>query len=379
MGLRPHYLLDLVAGAASVLTLTIYFFTIARSFEAARTRFWVRLGLVGAALIVTLGVMVAPVRIGSRFPNVFVQWIRCFAIFVTAWVLYSIPVVAGLFATGAHKPGRRRVLRTAATLAIATPPVMAAAAFIRREELTFKEVDIYIPGLRRDLNGLRLVQVSDIHLSPFVSESLLARAVDMANETKAHVAFVTGDLISRGGDPLDTCLQHLARLRSDAGTIGCLGNHEIYAAAEDYTTVEGGKVGIRFLRRQSQTLQFGDSVLNLVGVDYQRRGAKYLVGAEDLIVPGATNILLSHNPDVFPVAASKGFDLTISGHTHGGQINFEILEQGVNIARFFTPYVYGRYVHDDKSLFVTRGIGTVGAPARLGAPPEVALIRLCAS
>ena len=96
-------------------------------------------------------------------------------------------------------------------------------------------------------------------------------------------------------------------------------------------------------------------------------------------MPGATNVLLSHNPDVFPVAASQGFDLTISGHTHGGQVNFEILEQGVNIARFFTPYVYGHYVHDDRSLFVTRGIGTVGAPARLGAPPEVALIRLCAS
>jgi predicted MPP superfamily phosphohydrolase len=379
MGLRPHYLLDLVAGAASVLTLAVYCFTIARSFDSARTRFWVRFALVAAGAIVTFGVMLSPVRIGSHFPNYFVQWIRGLAIFMAAWVLYSIPIVIALFATGAHQPGRRKVLRTAATLAIATPPVMAAAAFIRREELTFNEVDVFIPGLRRDLNGLRLVQLSDIHLSPFVSEDLLARAVAMANETKAHIAFVTGDLISRVGDPLDTCLRHLARLRSDAGTIGCLGNHEIYAGAEDYTTIEGARLGMRFLRRQSQTLQFGDSMLNFVGFDYQRRGTKYLVGAEDLIVPGATNILLSHNPDVFPVAASKGFDLTLSGHTHGGQINFEILEQGVNIARFFTPYVYGRYVHKDRSLFVTRGIGTVGAPARLGAPPEVALIRLCAS
>ena len=379
MGLRPHYLLDLVAGIVAVLTLAVYWFTILRSFESARTRFWVRFASVVAALIVTVGVMIAPVRIGSHFPNVFVQWIRCFAIFVTAWVLYSIPVVVALFATGAHKPGRRRVLKTAATLVISAPPVLAAAAFIRREELTFKEVEVFIPGLPRDLNGLRLVQISDIHLSPFVSESLLARAIAMANDTKAHIAFVTGDLISRVGDPLDLCIQHLSRLRSDAGTIGCLGNHEIYAGAQDYTTVEGAKVGMRFLRRQSQTLRFGDSMLNLVGVDYQRRGSKYLVGAEDLIVPGATNILLSHNPDVFPVAAAQGFDLTISGHTHGGQVNFEILEQGVNIARFFTPYVYGHYVHDDRSLFVTRGIGTVGAPARLGAPPEVALIRLCAS
>ena len=138
-------------------------------------------------------------------------------------------------------------------------------------------------------------------------------------------------------------------------------------------------MGMQFLRGQSRLLHFGDARLNLAGVDYQRRGTKYLTGAERLLLPGATNILLSHNPDVFPVAADKGFDITISGHTHGGQVNFEILERGVNIARFFTPYVYGRYERDGKSLFVTRGIGTVGAPARLGAPPEVALIRLCAS
>jgi predicted MPP superfamily phosphohydrolase len=136
---------------------------------------------------------------------------------------------------------------------------------------------------------------------------------------------------------------------------------------------------MRFLRQQAEVLRFGNAELNLAGVDYQPRKLPYLQGAERLIKPGATNVLLSHNPDVFPVAGGQGFDLTISGHTHGGQVNFEILDQDVNIARFFTPYIYGRYERGGKSLFVTRGIGTVGAPARLGAPPEVALIRLCAS
>jgi predicted MPP superfamily phosphohydrolase len=97
------------------------------------------------------------------------------------------------------------------------------------------------------------------------------------------------------------------------------------------------------------------------------------------VLPGATNSLLSHNPDVFPVAAAKGFDLTIAGHTHGGQINVEILNRDVNIARFFTPYVYGLYRKDRAAAFVTRGIGTIGIPSRLGAPPEVALLRLCAT
>jgi hypothetical protein len=93
--------------------------------------------------------------------------------------------------------------------------------------------------------------------------------------------------------------------------------------------------------------------------------------------PAAFNVLLSHNPDVFPVAARKGFPLTISGHTHGGQVRVEILQQDLNVARFFTHYVDGLYNQGGSSIFVSRGIGTIGLPARLGAPPEVALITLC--
>jgi len=88
--------------------------------------------------------------------------------------------------------------------------------------------------------------------------------------------------------------------------------------------------------------------------------------------------LLSHNPDVFDVAARQGWDLTIAGHTHGGQISVEILDQQLSASRFFTPYVYGLYRQGRSSIWVTRGIGTVGVPARIGAPPEVALIKLCA-
>lgn len=363
-------MLDLLVGGAAVAILLFYWF---------RSRSWVRLVITGVALVIMLGVSVSAIRIAAYFPNIFVQWIRYLAIFFGAWTLFSIPVVAVTAFAGTRMPGRRRVLKAAANAVLAVPPVMAAVAFIGREELTFREVDLKVSGLPRDLEGLLLVQLSDIHLSPFVSESLLARAVAMANETKADIALVTGDLVSRVGDPLDLCLRHLSQLRSTAGTYGCLGNHEIYANAEEYTTAEGRRLGIRFLRAEAQPLHFGDSMLNLVGVDYQRRGREYLRGAEGLVLPGATNLLLSHNPDVFPVAVSKGFDVTVGGHTHGGQVNFEILEQGVNIVRFFTPYVYGSYEREGKALFVTRGIGTVGAPARLGAPPEVALIRLCAS
>ena len=117
--------------------------------------------------------------------------------------------------------------------------------------------------------------------------------------------------------------------------------------------------------------------MNVAGVDYQRMAEPYLVDAQALVDPKAFNLLLSHNPDVFPVAAEQGYQLTLAGHTHGGQVRVEILRQDLNVARFFTPYVDGLYQHGGSSIFVTRGIGTIGLPARLGAPPEVALLRLC--
>jgi predicted MPP superfamily phosphohydrolase len=96
-----------------------------------------------------------------------------------------------------------------------------------------------------------------------------------------------------------------------------------------------------------------------------------------LVKSDAFNVLLSHNPDVFPVAARQGYQLTLAGHTHGGQVRVEILHRDVNIARFFTPYVDGLYENGSSSIFVSRGIGTIGIPARLGAAPEVALLKLC--
>ena len=161
------------------------------------------------------------------------------------------------------------------------------------------------------------LHLSDIHLSAFLSERELMRVIDAANETRAHLALVTGDMITARGDPLDACLRQLARLRADAGVVGCMGNHERYAGALEYAAREGARLGLRFLRGQARQLRFGGAVLNLAGVDYEpvSRTRTYLAGAERLIVPGACNVLLSHNPDVFPVAARKGFDLTVDRAT----------------------------------------------------------------
>jgi predicted MPP superfamily phosphohydrolase len=276
-------------------------------------------------------------------------------------------------------PVRRKLLNTAG-LVLATSPFAAIGygAFIQRTDFRVREVTVPIPSLPHDLEGLRLLHLSDIHLSAFLSENEFARVIDAANELRPQAALITGDLISSTGDPLEACLRQIARLRTDAGIFGCMGNHERYARAEDTTSVMAAKLGIPFLRSEARTLQFGDARLNLAGVDYQRMGIRdrYLEGAERLVVPGAVNVILSHNPDVFPAAAAKGYHLMLAGHTHGGQVSIEILDQWINPARFITPFVYGLYRAGGAAAYVTRGIGTIGIPARLGAPPEITLLRL---
>jgi hypothetical protein len=274
---------------------------------------------------------------------------------------------------------RRLALNTAGNLAMAAPFVaIGYGALIERTRFRVREVDALLPGLAPGLDGLRILQLSDIHMGPFLSESDLARVVDMSMELKPHLAVITGDLISTHGDPLDACIRQLARIKADAGVFGCMGNHEHYARAEEYTERAGARAGIRFLRGRSQQLQFGGATLNLAGVDHQSttHGKDYLVGAERMVVPGAFNLLLSHNPAVFPVAARQGYNLMLSGHTHGGQIDVEIYDQFITPARFFTHYIYGLYHAQGAAAYVTRGIGTIAIPVRIGAPPEISVIRL---
>jgi len=289
----------------------------------------------------------------------------------------AVKSLAGWFWGPTFDPSRRRLLNATGGALLAAPfAVVGYGAIVERLDFRVREVEIPVPNLPDGLDGLRLLHLSDIHLSAFLSEKELARVIDSGNELRPHLALVTGDLITAAGDPLQACLRQIARLRADAGILGCMGNHEDYARVENLTEREGARLGIPFLRGRAQALRFGSAVLNVAGVDYQRSGLNYLRGAERLVLPGAYNLLLSHNPDVFPVAVEKGYDLTVAGHTHGGQVTVEILHQPINAARFFTPFVYGLYRCGAAAEYVTRGIGTIGIPARIGAPPEIALLRL---
>ncbi len=342
-------------------------------------------GLLVLTGLVLLAFLLEVQRINSLLP---VRLFVTLHLMGLAWSLISLMIFGAQVVDGAfvrmfrgdeapESPGRRKVLQAVRGAVYATPAVaLGYGTFIERNHFGVSEVTIPVAGLAKELDGLRIVQITDIHMGAFLSERDVMRIVDMANETRAHLAIMTGDLVTRAGDPVDVCLRHLARVKADAGMIGCLGNHEIYAEAEDYVQQQGARLGIQFLRSENRLMEFRGQKLNFAGIDYQRKGEPYLVGTERLIEPGATNILLSHNPDVFPVAAAQGYALTLSGHTHGGQITVEYLRQFVNPARFVTRYVSGLYEEGGKRVYVSRGLGTVGVPTRIGAPPELSLIRL---
>jgi hypothetical protein len=341
-----------------------------------RTLIWI--GAAASSALLIAGYLLEFQRVLRNFPSPWWTWLECASLVETMWL---IGLSLALFVSHKRPPldrTRRRLLKTAGAALSIAPLAGTAFGIVRRNQFRVSEVSVPIRNLSKDLDGLRIVQITDIHLSPFLSEREFATAIDMANETRANLAVVTGDLITRPGDPLDACIRQLARLRAEAGVLGCLGNHEIYTRTENYVTEQGSRNGMEFLRHQSKQLRFGNAVINFAGVDYQKMYSHYLQGTEQLVVPGVLNVMLSHNPDVFPVAASQGYDLTIAGHTHGGQVDVEILHQHVDVARYFTPFVQGLYRRENSSAYVSNGIGTIGVPVRLGAPPEVSVLRLCA-
>jgi predicted MPP superfamily phosphohydrolase len=303
-------------------------------------------------------------------------------------------------------PSRRTFFRTASMVAGAAPFLGVMYGYAdERLRYQVNRVEIPMTNLPPELDGLEIVQISDIHLGSYMSRESVRRVVDMANDVGADLAVVTGDLITGIHDSVRDCVEEIRHLRAPLGVYGCNGNHEIYARAEDLAEHLYQQAGMKMLRKENVVIPYRGAKLNLIGVDYQRergpsgRKTQMLSNVEPLVRTDMPNILLSHNPNSFNRAAELGIELSLAGHTHGGQVQVEILDVSLSPARFITDYVAGLYhrplLMPDQpkrmgetiklmpnapkglsALYVNRGIGTVGAPVRLGAPPEISHIVL---
>jgi predicted MPP superfamily phosphohydrolase len=236
----------------------------------------------------------------------------------------------------------------------------------------------------------------------------------MASALRGDIVVVTGDFITGAHDPLGDCIAELSRLHAPLGVWGCNGNHEIYAHVEAKAKSLFAYYGMRLLRQESAEIAWRGAKFNLLGVDYQRErppfGAKHpmLTLIEPLVRKDIPNILLSHNPNSFTRAAEMGVELSLAGHTHGGQVQVEILDHSWNAARYMTDFVAGLYrlplgvaaksttqadgaaaaevtlpamaaslgAAKFASIYVNRGLGTIGMPIRIGVPPEITVITL---
>jgi hypothetical protein len=176
----------------------------------------------------------------------------------------------------------------------------------------------------------------------------------------------------------------LRGLRAPFGVWGSLGNHDAWTGVEDSITELFRQAGVRILRGTNVPIAIQGESFNLIGVDFQsprRFGpsppVRPLLGnIEGIIDRDRVNILMSHNPDTFDRAAELGIELSLAGHTHGGQASLEFISPQIAPSRLVTPYVAGLFAKPGGQLYVNRGIGTIFIPIRIGAPPEITVYSL---
>ncbi len=284
-----------------------------------------------------------------------------------------------------ESPSRRVFLERTANVVTTAPFFLGTYGMLYgRLNLETTLQKIPLPRLPQAFEGFRIAQLSDIHIGPFMPEEQIRKYVEMTNAMKPDMIVLTGDFVTFDAKTQYAVVDALAGLKAPFGIFGCLGNHDAWSNAEDSITDLFRQRGVRILRTETAAIRIQDQSFNLIGTDFQssrRFGssppvANLLGNIVPLIARDRVNILLSHNPDTFDRAAELGIDLSMAGHTHGGQASLEFISPEIAPSRLVTPYVAGWFRKPGGQLYVNRGIGTIGVPIRLGAPPEITIYQL---
>lgn len=239
-----------------------------------------------------------------------------------------------------------------------------------------KRVGIQLKKLPDALSGLRLVQLSDMHVGLTIGREFVQDVVRKVNALEPDVVAITGDLIDGSVEELGDAVAPLGELRAKLGTYFVTGNHEYYSGADPWLAFLG-RLGVRVLRNERVELSKNGETIHIAGVDdwsAQRFGHGHgadMARAMEARDPSKPVVLLAHQPVQFDEACTHGVDLQISGHTHGGQIfPFGFL------TRLVQPFVSGLHRRGDSQIYVSSGTGYWGPPMRIAAPAEITLIEL---
>lgn len=248
----------------------------------------------------------------------------------------------------------------------------ARTAMDEANSLSLERVEIFLKRLPKKLDGFKIIQLSDTHHSPFTNLEHIARAVKIANRLRPDMFLLTGDYVSHEREYIAPVAAELGKLKAKYGTYACLGNHDHWTDADLVTHLFRGE-GINMLVNQGLRFEARGASFWLAGVD------DYMVGKTDVPAalrgsyPDEMKLLLAHNPVIFRDAERLGVDLTLSGHTHGGQIKLRDEEKRILRRRKLKSGLHRRR---NSQIYITRGIGTVVLPVRYQCPPEISLLEL---
>ncbi len=249
----------------------------------------------------------------------------------------------------------------------------------RRLVVRAMDVECNDPALR----GVRMTQLSDIHIGQNLNVPQLEEFVERANQVGAEIICITGDVIDSPAADLEKYLPILGRLRANHGIYVILGNHDHYAGADRVAAALAALPGFTVLRDAQTTVTLPTGSVHIIGLDDRgrdwARGLTHVPELEPLLAQapsGVPMVLLSHRPDVFPQAADAGVVLTLAGHTHGGQLGIGWPGGRIrNLAEFITAYDRGLFRQSNSYLYVNCGLGVTGQRIRLCTPREISVFR----
>ena len=249
---------------------------------------------------------------------------------------------------------------------------VAKLAIDEANSLSLERIDIGLERLPKKLDGFKIIHLSDIHHSPFTNIEHIQRAVKIANRLKPDMFILTGDYVSHETRYIAPVAKVLGKLRAEFGTYACLGNHDHWTDAGSVTK-HFRQEGINVLINEGFRFEGRGGSFWLAGVDDHMVGRTDVPAALKGSYPDEMKILLAHNPIIFRKAVRAGVDLTLSGHTHGGQVKIRDEEKRILPRRRLSSGLHRR---KSSQIYITRGIGTVVLPVRYQCPPEISLLTM---